>query len=89
MMVPIPGGGRRNGIGSVFSGRMLFMKLRSPELAARVMMPALGRKRGPACSKVQPNIIVIPGRAQREPQMCDCTSGNPEIPGLVLRTIPE
>jgi hypothetical protein len=34
-------------------------------------------------------IIVIPGRAKREPQMCDCTSGNLEIPGLVLRTIPE
>jgi hypothetical protein len=24
-----------------------------------------------------------------EPQMCSCTSGNLEIPGLVLRTIPE
>jgi len=32
---------------------------------------------------------VIPGRAKREPQMCNCTSGNLEIPGLVLRTIPE
>jgi hypothetical protein len=27
--------------------------------------------------------IVIPGRAEREPQMCNCTSGNAEIPGLV------
>jgi hypothetical protein len=50
---------------------------------------ALGRRPDPASSKVQPNIIVIPGRAQREPQMCHCTSGNLEIPGLVLRTIPE
>src|SRR5712671_5145850 len=24
---------------------------------------------------------VIPGRAKREPQMCNCTSGNLEIPG--------
>jgi hypothetical protein len=31
----------------------------------------------------------FPGRAEREPQMCNCTSGNLEIPGLVLRTIPE
>jgi hypothetical protein len=89
MMVLIPGGGGRDGIGSAWSGRMLFMKLRSPQLAARVMMPAPGRQRDPASSKVQPNIIVIPGRAQREPQMCDCTSGNLVIPGLVLRTIPE
>jgi hypothetical protein len=50
MMVPIPGGGGRNGIGSVWSGRMLFMKLRSPQLAARVMMPALGRRPDPASS---------------------------------------
>jgi hypothetical protein len=28
-------------------------------------------------------------RRRREPQMCNCTSGNLEIPGLVLRTIPE
>jgi hypothetical protein len=33
--------------------------------------------------------FVIPGRAKREPQVCNCTSGNLEIPGLVLRTIPE
>ena len=33
--------------------------------------------------------IVIPGRAKREPQMRNCASGNLEIPGLVLRTIPE
>jgi hypothetical protein len=26
---------------------------------------------------------------QREPQMRNCASGNLEIPGLVLRTIPE
>jgi len=32
---------------------------------------------------------VIPGHAKHEPQMCYCTSGNLEIPGLVLRTIPE
>jgi hypothetical protein len=42
---------------------------------------------------------VIPGRAKREPQMRSCASGNLvvvlrafnyiEIPGLVLRTIPE
>jgi hypothetical protein len=63
MMVPIPGGGGRNGIGPVWSGRMLFMKLRSLELVARAMMPALGRRPDPASSKVQPNIIVIPGRA--------------------------
>jgi len=25
-------------------------------------------------------IAVIPGRAKREPQMCNCTSGNLEIP---------
>ena len=29
------------------------------------------------------------GARKREPQMCNCTSGNLEIPGLVLRTIPE
>jgi hypothetical protein len=34
-------------------------------------------------------IAVIPGHAKREPQMCNCTSGNLEIPGLVLRTILE
>jgi hypothetical protein len=32
---------------------------------------------------------VIPGRAQREPQMRNCASGNLEIPDMVLRTIPE
>jgi hypothetical protein len=25
-------------------------------------------------------MAVIPGRTKREPQMCDCTSGNLEIP---------
>jgi hypothetical protein len=32
---------------------------------------------------------VIPGRAKREPQMCNCTSGNLEIPGSALRAAPE
>jgi hypothetical protein len=33
---------------------------------------------------------VIPGREQSErTTMCNCTSENLEIPGLVLRTIPE
>jgi len=32
---------------------------------------------------------VIPGRAKREPQMCNCTSGNPWIPGSPLRGAPE
>ena len=33
---------------------------------------------------------VIPGREQSERTgMCNCTSENLEIPGLVLRTIPE
>jgi len=50
------------------------------------MVPVVGRGLGPTSS----NLIVIPGRrASGEPQMCNCTSGNPEIPGLVLRTIPE
>jgi len=34
-------------------------------------------------------IAVIPARAKREPQMCDCTSGNLEIPGSALRAAPE
>jgi hypothetical protein len=35
-------------------------------------------------------IAVIPGRAQSErATMCNCTSENLEISGLVLRTIPE
>jgi hypothetical protein len=29
------------------------------------------------------------GAQKREPQMRNCASGNLEIPGLVLRTIPE
>jgi hypothetical protein len=38
---------------------------------------------------------VIPGRCEasnpefKDSPMCNCTSGNLEIPGLVLRTIPE
>jgi hypothetical protein len=33
---------------------------------------------------------VIPGSAaRRRPQMCDCTSGNLEIPGAMLRIAPE
>ena len=52
MMVPILGGGLRNGIGSVLSGRMLWMTIYPRELfAARVMVPALGRAPGPASSK--------------------------------------
>jgi len=47
------------------------------------------------------DVAVIPGRAQREPQMCNCTSGNLErqtrkdqtrnleIPGSMLRIAPE
>ena len=34
-------------------------------------------------------IIVIPGDAKRRTTMCYCASENLEIPGLVLRTIPE
>jgi len=29
------------------------------------------------------------GTRQREPQMCNCTSGNLEIPGSMLRIAPE
>jgi hypothetical protein len=32
---------------------------------------------------------VIPGRAQREPQMRNCALGNLEIPGSMLRIAPE
>jgi hypothetical protein len=32
---------------------------------------------------------VIPGAREREPQMCNCTSGNLEIPGSMLCIAPE
>ena len=52
MMMPIPGGELRNGIGSVLSGRMLFMKICSPgEICHRMMAPAVGRGPDPASSK--------------------------------------
>jgi hypothetical protein len=34
-------------------------------------------------------VIVIPGDAKHRTTMCNCTSENLEIPGPVLRTVPE
>jgi len=35
------------------------------------------------------DVFVVPGRAKREPQMCNCTSGNLEIPGSRFASAPE
>lgn len=59
MMVPIRCGSARSGIGSVVSGRMLFIKIYPPRTCRPLAAPALGRSTGPASSKgIWPNTVV-------------------------------
>ena len=60
--------------------------------AKKIMM--LGVRENPRFDFKQPTIVQLQGVirgwcASTRPQMCNCTSGNLEIPGSMLRIAPE